>query len=86
MLSASAPGRSEADKLTLIEVQEATRFEIDRFRALASAEDVVKTFRRDLASPASRKIHGDLKRLRLPSLPDVEDEFERKVRAFGVDA
>jgi hypothetical protein len=86
VLAARPYGRSDDDKRALVEVQEATRAEIDRFRAYPSAEAVVQNFRRDLSSSAARRIHADLRRLKLPVLEDFKDEFERKAQKLGVEA
>jgi hypothetical protein len=86
VLNAKTYGRSDDDKRALVDVQEATRAEIDRFRAYPSAEAVVQNFRRDLTAASARKIHADLRRLKLPVLEDFKEEFEHKARTLGVDA
>lgn len=84
VMRASAEGRSEADKRKLAEVQAATKAEIDRFRGYGSAHEIVKNFKRDLDSEPAKKIHAELRTLRLPVINDFKDEFERKADALGV--
>ncbi len=74
------------DKDTLEHVQRATRDEIERYRNYGSAEEVVINFKRDLHSSAAKKVHAELRRLHLPTIEDVRDEFEAKARELGVDA
>jgi hypothetical protein len=61
----------------LLDVQEATLKEMDRFRGYGSAEEVVVNFRRDLNSEPARKVHRTLKSLGLPTVNDVREEFEK---------
>jgi hypothetical protein len=42
-----------------------------------SAEKVVEMFRDDLSSDSARKVQRELKSMGLPTLQDVEDEFEK---------
>lgn len=85
VLHAKPDGLSEADKRKLEHVRDATRAEIDRYRDYGSAEEVVTNFRRDLHSSAAKKVHAELKSLHLPTLDDIRDEFEDKVRELGVE-
>ena len=78
--------RSEADRRTLAQVQEIARSEIERYRGYDTAEKVVAHFRRDLQSPATKKVHAALRHLHLPTLEDFSEEFERKAHRLGVDA
>jgi hypothetical protein len=78
--------RSEAERQKLRHVQDATRAEIERYRNYDSAGDVVTNFRRDLDSPAAKKVHTELKELHLPTLDDIRDEFEAKADELGVKA
>ncbi len=86
VMSARAYGRSPQDKQRLLDIQEATRAKIDALRATATAEAVVREVRRELAAPGAAGLQADLLALKLPSLAGVKDEFERKVRALGVEA
>ena len=84
VLKASPAGRSEHDQRKLEDVKQATEKEVERFRAYASAEDVVTNFHRDLSSAPAKKVHDALARLKLPTLHDVRDAFERRAEALGV--
>jgi hypothetical protein len=84
VLRAKPDGRSEADKATLAELQDKTRAEIDRYRAYDSAEDLLTNFKRDLHSTAAKKVHADLRRLDLPTIEDIRDEFEAKATDLGI--
>ncbi|MEO3431668.1 hypothetical protein [Inquilinus sp. CAU 1745] len=85
VMKARPDGRSEAEKRKLDHVQEATRKEIDRYHGYDSARDVVVNFRRDLNSHAAEKVHAELRDLDLPTINDIRDEFEAKVRDLHVD-
>jgi predicted amidohydrolase YtcJ len=84
VLRAKPDGRSDADRRRLEHVQRATRSEIERYRHYGSADEVAVNFRRDLSSEAAKKIHAELRRLHLPTIEDVRDEFEEKARELGV--
>ncbi|NNG69173.1 hypothetical protein HLI18_04425 [Rhizobium laguerreae] len=84
VMKAKPDGRPEAEKRTLEHVQDTTRSEIERYRGYGSAQEVVVNFRRDLNSPAAEKVHADLKALHLPTINDIEDEFDAKVEDLGV--
>jgi hypothetical protein len=45
----------------------------------------VTNFKRDLHSRAAKKIHAELKALKLPIIDEFRDEFERKARDLGVN-
>lgn len=75
ILRAGTSGRSEHEKKELEEVQEKTRTEQQRFRDYPSAEKVVEMYRSDLHSENAKPVNAKLKRLDLPILADVEDEF-----------
>jgi DNA-binding transcriptional regulator LsrR (DeoR family) len=86
VLKAKPDGRSDADKKVLEHVQEATRSEIARYRGYGSAQEVVTNFKRDLTSSAAKKVHGELERLKLPTLHDVREEFKEQAQSLGVNA
>src|SRR5579875_3150901 len=73
------------DPAALERVQDATRAEIERYRKYGSAEEVVVNFKRDLHSAPAKKVHAELRRLGLPTLDDIRDEFEQKARDLGVE-
>ena len=86
VMCAKPDGRSEAEKKKLEHVQRATQAEIDRYRGYDSAEELVTNFKRDLSSGAAKKVHAELRSLKLPTIEDIRDEFERKARELGVHA
>lgn len=86
VMRASPDGRSQRDQEALKRVQEATRAEIERFRSYGSEEEVAVNFKRDLHSAPARKIHAELRRLKLPTIEDIRDEFDEKARELGVNA
>jgi hypothetical protein len=63
------------ERKALEHVRKATEAEKDRYRHYGSADEVILNFKRDLHSPAAKKIDSELSRLKLPSLPEVKDEF-----------
>lgn len=86
VLRAKPDGRSDADRKALEHVQNATRAEIERYRKYGSAGEVITNFRRDLSSSAARKVHAELRRLHLPTIEEIRDEFEAKAEKLGVRA
>jgi hypothetical protein len=86
VMRAKPDGRSEVEKNKLEHVQRATRAEIDRYRGYASAEELVTNFKRDLSSRAAKKVHAELRSLKLPTIEDIRDEFEGKAHELGVHA
>lgn len=78
VMRAKPDGRSEADKRALEHVQKATRTEIERYRRYGSTDEVLANFKRDLRSPAAKKVHAELRRLHLPTIEDIEDEVGKK--------
>jgi hypothetical protein len=86
VMRAKPDGRKEAERKKLERVQKATKAEIERYRRYGSAHELVANFKRDLASPAAKKIHAKLRSLDLPTIEDIRDEFERKASELGVAA
>jgi hypothetical protein len=43
-------------------------------------------FKRDLSSTAAKKVHAELRNLKLPTIEDIRDEFEGKAHELGVHA
>ncbi|MDQ4099126.1 MAG: hypothetical protein M3121_01340 [Chloroflexota bacterium] len=68
--------KSERDKERLKDLQETTRKTEESYQKVSSAEEVRERFRDDLRSEAAKKVHGELRSLDLPTLNDIEDEFE----------
>lgn len=75
ILNAKSSGRSEHEKAELEDVQKRTRTEQERYHHYPSAEKVVEMYRDDLSSEKAREVNAKLKRLKLPILADVKDEF-----------
>lgn len=86
VMRAKPDGKSDAERKTLEHVQQATKTEIERYRHYGSAEEVATNFKRDLSSDAAKKLHSQLRRLHLPTIEDIRDEFEDKARKLGVKA
>ena len=84
VMRAKRDGKSDAEGRTLQHVQQATRAEIERYRGYKSAAAIATNFRRDLNSAAAKKVHAQLRRLHLPTIEDIRDEFEDKVRELGI--
>lgn len=84
VMRARPDGRPDAERKMLSHVQDATRAEIKRYRHYRSATDVVTNFKRDLTSRAAKKVHAQLRRLRLPTIEDIKSEFEAKTRKLDV--
>lgn len=75
ILKAGPSGRSEHEKRELEDVRNRTRTEQERYHHYPSAQKVVEMYRSDLNSEKARKVNAELKRLNLPILADVEEEF-----------
>ncbi|MER8379280.1 MULTISPECIES: hypothetical protein [unclassified Mesorhizobium] len=86
VMRAKPDGKSDAERKMLEHVQQATKTEIERYRRYGSAEEVATNFKRDLNSDAAKKLHAQLRRLHLPTIEDIRDDFEDKARALGVKA
>lgn len=86
VLDASADDYDENwKKEWLRDVQEATRAEVERFREQGSVAGVIDEYKGDLNSEPAKKVHRRLHELDLPTLNDIEDEFEGKVRDLGFE-
>lgn len=76
---------SEADRRLLEDVKSRTVAEQKRYRqGYRTAEDVRTNFMRDLSSEPAKKVHAELRRLKLPALPDLEDDFLDLCDELGV--
>lgn len=85
VMRAKPDGKSEADRRTLDHVKQATQAEIERYRGYGSAREVAINFKRDLSSAAAKKVHAQLRHLRLPTINEIKAEFEDKARQLGVE-
>jgi hypothetical protein len=86
VMRARPDGRPEAERRALQHVQDATRSQIERYRAYGSAAEVVTNFKRDLNSSAAKKVHTQLRKLHLPTIEDIRDEFEAKASQLRIKA
>ena len=77
VLHAKSNRLSENARTALEDAQNRTRTEQQRYHRYPSAQKVVEMYKSDLHSQNARKINATLKRLGLPILADVKEEFER---------
>jgi hypothetical protein len=59
----------------LADVQGCTKSARERFNGYHSAQDVRDNYLSDLHSETAKRINKELRRLKLPRLPDVKSEF-----------
>lgn len=71
---------NERDRARLKDLQKTTRSTQESYHDNGDAEGVRAEFKGDLNSEAAKKVHGELRSLGLPTLADIEDEFERIYR------
>lgn len=76
--------KDDATKQKLKGLQDTTRSTQKSYHDYGSASKVREMFRDDLNSDAARKVHDQLRDLDLPTLPDIESEFERLAEELGV--
>lgn len=85
VLSADPEDYSEDERKRLKEVQQKTEREKKRYHdEYDSAEDVRNQFRSDVHSDEAKEVNRKLSSLDLPTLPDIEDEFEKLCSKLGV--
>lgn len=77
ILQAKSNRLNDHARAALEDVQNRTRAEQERYHHYPSAEKVVEMYKSDLHSTNARKVNATLKRLGLPILADVKEEFER---------
>ena len=75
ILKASPDRYREADQKKLQDVQDRTRSEKDRFHHYGSARDIIDNYKSDLHSSTAKRVNSELEKLKLPTLPSVEDDF-----------
>jgi hypothetical protein len=75
ILRAKEEDYKESDRTVLADVQGSTKSEKERFHHYGSAQEVRDNYLSDLHSETARRINKELRRLKLPRLPDVKDEF-----------
>jgi hypothetical protein len=75
----------DADKKLLGDVKRRTETQQRRYRdRYKTAEEVRTNFLRDRSSKLTQKVHAALRRLGLPALPDLKDEFRERCDDLGV--
>lgn len=75
ILHASASHYSGSDRDKLKDVQDRTQSEKERFRGYSSAQEIIDNYKSDLHSSTAKRVNAELEKLKLPTLPSVEDEF-----------
>jgi hypothetical protein len=78
VLKASPDKYNGSEKDDLKYVQDRTRTERERYHHYGTAQEVVNMFKDDLHSENAKPVNARLKKLGLPRLEDVRDEFEKK--------
>lgn len=74
---------SDDERAKLEQVKEATRKERERYHHYGSARKIVEMFKDDLSSAPAKKVHGELRRLRLPTFGELRDEFDDLAAKLG---
>lgn len=75
ILKADAAKYTGHEKDELQDVPRRTETERARYRKYDSADRVVEMYKDDLTSEKAKPVNAKLKRLKLPILADVKDEF-----------
>lgn len=76
VLKANPNKYSDEDKKKLEDIQRKTKNEQKQFHDdFINPEDVKKGFLSDVRSGAAKKVNDELKHLKLPTLPDIKDDF-----------
>jgi hypothetical protein len=84
VLASSPQGYSESDRRVLEQLKRKTEFQKHRYRTYANTVQIRQAFEDDLYSQAGRKIHAALRRLGLPSLNAMRDEFLQMASRLGI--
>lgn len=77
ILKASPDRYRGADRRKLQDVQDRTKSEKERFHAYRNAKEIIDNYKSDLHSSTAKRVNRELDKLKLPTLPSVEDEFLR---------
>lgn len=72
-----------AGQNTLDGLKRKTPSEQNRYRTYKDAGQIRQEFEDDLDSAAAKKVHANLRELKLPALPDVRDEFLKLADRVG---
>jgi hypothetical protein len=85
ILRANPDRYSGTDKDKLEHIKGATERTQQRYHHdYTSAEEVCARFREDLSSSSAQRVQRELEQLGLPTLHDIEDEFDALCRDLGV--
>lgn len=74
----------DSDQKRLERVKRKTEAQQERYRSYKSAGQVRQEFEDDLSSRAAKRVNADLRKLELPTQPDVADEFFHLADRLGV--
>jgi hypothetical protein len=72
----------EQDQLE--ELQRKTKKEQEKFHGYGSAKEIKENFLANVRSKPAHKLNKGLKDLKLPTLPDLKDDFEALCNKLGV--
>lgn len=86
ILKADPEKYPEKDRKTLDQLKKKTESLKKRYQGYRNAGQVRQEFRDDLTSEPAKKVDRELKRLKLPTLPDIKDEFFAYADKLGVTA
>lgn len=85
ILKASGEKLNDEEKELLGDVQRKTESEKKQFHEkYKTAEEVKKNYLSDVRSKSAKKVNEELKKLRLPTLPDLKDEFQELCKKLEV--
>ncbi len=77
--------QSEAKKKELKDVQNTTASTMHRYHQdYNTAQDVYTNYQSDLSSEAAQRVERELHDLNLPTLKDIEPQFEQLAHKLGV--
>jgi hypothetical protein len=76
----------DSDQKRLERVKRKTEAQQERYRGYKSAGQVRQEFEDDLSSQAAKRVNADLRKLELPTQPDVADAFFHLADRLGVAA
>ncbi len=78
IITASPEKYSQEEQDDLKYVQERTHTEKQRYHQYDSADEIVRMYKDDLHSENAKPVNSRLKRLGLPRLEDVREQFQKK--------
>jgi len=84
ILKKDAGKMDEKEKDQLEELQRKTKNEKDKFHGYGSAREIKDNFLQNVRSKPAHKLNSDLKDFKLPTLPDLKDDFEALCEKLGV--